>query len=138
MLIYTSVNPNNTFSGTTVSHVGQVFFDQSLITQVELAEPYVSNTQRLTTNTQDGIFNQEAAIGDPVIEYSLIGETIEQGIFGWISFGVNVSHVSNMRAAVTLTQGGGVANNNTGGGGPGGPGGPPGGPPPNGTIPLRQ
>ena len=86
------------------------------------------NTQPLTTNAQDGIFGQEAATSDPVIEYSLLGQTVEEGIFGWLAFGIDLSKTYSVGAAATLTENGGVANPNGGGGGPGGPGGPPGGP----------
>ena len=54
-----TLNDNSTYSGSTVTHVGQVFFDQDLITEVEKTEPYASNTQALTTNEEDGILEQE-------------------------------------------------------------------------------
>lgn len=126
-----TINPNGTYTGGYVSHVGQLFFDQALIAQVDTAAPYTANTQPLTTNAQDGIFLQEAAIGDPVVEYSLLGDQIGLGVFGWIAFGIDLSANYTIRAAATLTENGGVANPNQGG--PGGPGGGPGGPPPSGT-----
>jgi hypothetical protein len=61
------------------------------------------------------IFSQEAATSDPVVEYSLLGDTVEDGIFGWIALGVNLTEVYTVRAASNLTADGGVANNNTGG-----------------------
>ncbi|EKD12207.1 uncharacterized protein L3040_000325 [Drepanopeziza brunnea f. sp. 'multigermtubi'] len=122
---------NGTFLGTTVSHVGQIFMDQSLTTQVEATEFYAPNTQQLTTNANDSIFNQAAAVGDPVIEYSLLSSNIEDGIFGWIAFGIDSSFVGTIRAAAMYGENGGVANPG-GGGGPGGP--PPTGFPPSPTA----
>lgn len=112
--------PNNTFTGTTVSHIGQLFFDQSLTTQVEATSPYSTNKQVLTTNARDGIFAQEAAVGDPVVEYSLLSANVADGIFSWIAFGIDVEREASIRAAAVYGANGGVANSN-GGGGPGGP-----------------
>ncbi|KAG4421828.1 hypothetical protein IFR04_005078 [Cadophora malorum] len=129
-----TILPNNTFAGSTVSHIGQLFFDQSLSTQVEATSPYSSNTQSLTTNAQDGIFAQAAAIGDPVVEYSLLSADVADGIFGWIAFGIDVSREESIQAAVVYGANGGVANSN--GGGQGGPGGPPSGFPTRSTVPT--
>ena len=88
------------------------------------------------------ILSQEAETTDPLLEYVLLGDDISQGIFAWISVGIDASNVFNVSAAATLTKDGGVANPNAGmGGGPGGPNGtfPSGGPPsgvPTGTPPA--
>ncbi|KAF1955937.1 aromatic compound dioxygenase [Byssothecium circinans] len=113
--------PNNTLSGGTISHVGQLFFDQSLISLVEATAPYNTNTQPLTTNAQDGIFAEEAATTDPVLHYSLVGNDISEGLFGWIAFGLDPRIQKKVNAAATWTEHGGKLNSR----GPGGPGGPP-------------
>lgn len=51
-----TVLSNNTYSGASVSHVGQFFFDQDLITSVEKVAPYSTNTQSTTLNKNDNIF----------------------------------------------------------------------------------
>ncbi|KFY21537.1 hypothetical protein V493_07330 [Pseudogymnoascus sp. VKM F-4281 (FW-2241)] len=132
-----SILSNSTYGGGTASHVGQIFFDQDLISQVDTVAPYSENTQPLTTNAEDSIFAEEAATSDPVVEYSLIGETIADGIFAWVSFGVDLTQQLSISPASTLTENGGVANENSGmGGGPGGPGGnSTGGGPPSGAMP---
>jgi len=122
-----TVLSNATLSGGTVSHVGQLFFDQSLITEVELTVPYSTNTQPLTTNAQDFIMAQEAENGDPVLEYTYLGSKVEDGLFGWIAFGIDPTSNYTVRAAAHYGENGGEAN-------PGGPGGP-GGPPPTGGFP---
>lgn len=118
---------NGTYSGGYVSHVGQLFFDQDLISAVETNAPYSSNKQDLTTNEEDMIFSQEAATSDPVVEYSLLGDTVEAGIFGWITFGVDLTEIYTVSAASDLTASGGVANDNSGGSGGSPPSGFPGG-----------
>lgn len=118
--------PNNTVSGGAITHVGQLFFDQSLIDLVEKEPVYVTNTQQLMQNSQDGIFAQEAANVDPVVEYVFLGDSVSEGLFGWIAFGVDSSAARNVTPAVIYGENGGVANpNGPGSGGPGGPGGPP-------------
>lgn len=98
-----------------------MFFDTSLSNQVEATKYYVNNTQALTTNAEDGIFLQEAATGDPIVEYSLLGKSIDDGIFAWIAFGIDVSREGSISAAATYGEDGGHTNANSGF--PGGPGG---------------
>lgn len=120
------------------SHVGQAFFDQDLITAVEKTSTYSDNTQELTLNNEDSIFEQEAATDgvDPVMEYTLLGDSIEDGLFGWLAFGINTTQSQHISPAAFLYEGGGVENPDSDmGGGGGGPGGGPGGEPPNGTAP---
>ena len=106
---------NNTFAGTSISHVGQLFFDQSLITAVEKTSPYSTNTQALTTNARDGILAQEAATTDPVVEYVLVGNSVADGIVSWITVGVDPTKSKVISAAATYGQNGGVANGSGGG-----------------------
>ncbi|KAK3905546.1 Intradiol ring-cleavage dioxygenase [Staphylotrichum tortipilum] len=109
------------------SHVGQAFFDQSLIAAVEQVQPYAGNTQALTPNTQDSIMAEEAGTEgvDPVMEYTLLGDSVEDGLFAWIAFGIDSSRSQAVSPAVFLYKEGGQANANGNVGGPGGPGGPP-------------
>lgn len=121
---------NNTITGNTQnSHVGQLFFDSSLIDEVEKLAPYNTNTQPLTTNAEDFIMAEESADVDPIVEYVLLGDKLEDGILAWVSVAVNASATFEARPAVNLTADGGVVNP----GGMRGPGGGPGcggGPPP--------
>lgn len=116
-----TVLPNNTFTGGTNSHVGQLFFDQDLISAVNAVEPYADNTQTLTANTEDGILTQEAATTDPLVEYVYAGDSVEDGIVGWITIGVDSTANTNVTAAANYGAGGGVANTDAGGSFGGGP-----------------
>jgi protocatechuate 3,4-dioxygenase beta subunit len=132
-----TVNANETLSGGSVTHVGQMFFDQDLIAEVDKVEPYVNNEQELTTNADDSILSEEAATTDPFIEYVLLGDSVADGLFGWLAFGMDTTASYNITPAAYLTENGGVENENSGmGSGMGG--GPPGasGSPPNGTMPT--
>lgn len=121
--------PNNTVAGGNITHVGQFFFDQDLISLVEEESPYTANTQTLLTNARDGIMAAESANVDPVVDYVFLGDSVSDGIFGWIAFGMDATSAYDVSPAVYWTEDGGVKNPNGPGGGPGGPGGP-GRPPP--------
>lgn len=122
---------NNTISGGSKSaHVGQLFFDQSLLSEVEAVAPYSTNTQSHTQNSEDNIRAQEGSDIDPIVEYVLLGDTVADGIFAWISVGLNSTATYSVQAAAAYGENGGVASSNAMGGG-GGPGGAPG----NGTGP---
>jgi hypothetical protein len=104
--------------------VGQAFFDQDLITEVEKAEPYASNTQTLTKNSEDSILSEEADTVDPLMAYTLLGDGVAEGLFAWLAFGINTSYVNEVQPASFYYESGGVKNPNGGMGGPGGGGGP--------------
>ncbi|GAB9467053.1 hypothetical protein Gpo141_00004412 [Globisporangium polare] len=105
-----TVLKNNTYSGGSASHVGQIFFDQDLITKVEATAAYAENKQTLTTNAKDSIFAQSAATFDPVVNYVYLGDSVTDGIFSWISIGINAKLAKSVKAAARLTANGGVAN----------------------------
>ncbi len=120
-----TVRANNTLATANAtevlaSHVGQVFFDQDLITQVEATSPYSENTQTLTLNSEDSILASEAESVDPFVEYILLGDKIEDGILAWISIGIDPTASSEITAAAVITEDGGYANENASAGGPGG------------------
>jgi hypothetical protein len=113
-----TVLANNTLTGGEVSHVGQLFFDQDLITEVELNEPYASNTQTLTLNSEDQIFSGEAASQDPIFEYVLLGDSAADGVLAWISVGIDATESYSVSSAATYYADGGVMNDS--GSSPGG------------------
>ncbi|CAH0023484.1 unnamed protein product [Clonostachys rhizophaga] len=112
------------------SHVGQAFFDQDLISEVSLVEPYNTNTQEITTNSEDSILSEEVATDgvDPVMEYTLLGDDVSQGLFAWLAFGINVTASTEITPAAFRYEDGGVENANSGMGGGNGGGAPGGGP----------
>ncbi|EGZ05563.1 hypothetical protein PHYSODRAFT_307809 [Phytophthora sojae] len=100
---------NRTHTGGSTIHAGELFFDQDLITEVESTSAYASNTQNLTLNEVDEGLIEAAASGyDPVVEYALLGDTVEAGIFAWISIGIDLTISSNVTVAGALTANGGV------------------------------
>ena len=67
------------------------------------------------------------------MEYTLLGDSISDGLFAWLAFGINSTRSSSVTPAAYYWKEGGVANENSGAGGPGGAGGPPSGSPPGST-----
>lgn len=105
--------PNGTITGgNNTPHIGQVFFDQDLVDQVELVEPYTQNTQSWTKNDEDNIVVQEAeATGvDPMANYVLLGDTVADGIFAWITVAIDPTAVYEVDEAVRHTADGGAVN----------------------------
>ncbi|KAE8384116.1 Intradiol ring-cleavage dioxygenase [Aspergillus alliaceus] len=120
----TSVLPNGTITGlynTKSSHVGQLFFDQDLISVVEETAPYSTNTQELTTNAEDQILSEEADTIDPFVEYVFLGDNVSDGIFSWISVGIDATESTSVTPAAYFTEDGGAENENSGGMGGGSP-----------------
>jgi len=119
---------NGTLLSKTASHVGQMFFDQALINEVSATAAYKANTQALTLNADDDILASEAdGDSDPFVEYVLLGDAVEDGLFAWLGFGVDLSANKTVSAAATLYATGGETGAASGPGGAGGP-------PPNGTV----
>ena len=114
---------NNTYTGGTIAHIGQFFFDQDLITEVEALSPYSTNTIAITTNAEDHVVQAELVNdSDPMLNYVLLGETVSDGLFMWISLAVNSTATYTASPASELAADGGHAVEGGGsvGGGAGG------------------
>ncbi|KAL1874354.1 hypothetical protein VTK73DRAFT_437 [Phialemonium thermophilum] len=102
--------PNNTITGGNAAHVGQLFFDQPMLTQANTLHPYVTNKQTVTQNVADYYFMAMSNGGDPVLRYSLVGDKLEDGIFAWIRYGIDTTAKKNVDPAAFWTANGGVMN----------------------------
>ncbi|GME34282.1 Intradiol ring-cleavage dioxygenase [Neofusicoccum parvum] len=117
-----SLLPNGTITGgANTAHVGQLFFDQDLIYEVEATDVYSTNTQTLTLNEEDDIMEGEAEDVDPVAEYVLLGDDVTDGIFSWIAVGIDPTANYTVTPAAYYSANGGYSNSN----GPGAGGAPP-------------
>jgi len=109
-----TVLENNTYSGGYASHVGQLFFDQDLLTEVEATSPYSTNTQEVTENADDSILSEEAAEDfDPFFEYVLLGDDVSEGVLAWVSIGVDMTQAETITPAGKYTSAGGVMTDST-------------------------
>ncbi|KAF9773475.1 hypothetical protein IL306_008698 [Fusarium sp. DS 682] len=83
---------NGTLLDLSASFVGQVFFDQDLVHEVEALPAYAANTQVLTLNQNDGLVQKEIEAGsNPFMDYVRLGHDIEDGLLAWYTFGVDMS-----------------------------------------------
>ncbi|KAF7888758.1 hypothetical protein EAF00_009058 [Botryotinia globosa] len=96
------------YIGGTVLSNGIYTSEESLITKVEALSFYNTNMQRLIINVADRVVADEIAGGsDPFFNYVLLGDTVSDGIFAWITFGVNQVATYTASAAARLTANGG-------------------------------
>ncbi|KAJ5608987.1 hypothetical protein N7528_009554 [Penicillium herquei] len=102
--------PNNTITGGTVAHIGQLFWDQDLVYEVEETYPYNTNTMPITPNAHDRLFFDEidGTTSDPTFNFVRLGDNIEDGIFAWVSMAVNVSASFNPSYSWRLTDHGDI------------------------------
>ena len=87
--------PNNTITGGTIPHIGQVFWDQEIINTVESTFPYNTNDIPIMPNAKDRVVGVETenSEADPMLNYAYLGDRVADGIFAWITVAVNVSAV---------------------------------------------
>ncbi|KAH6711199.1 Intradiol ring-cleavage dioxygenase [Leptodontidium sp. 2 PMI_412] len=109
-----TVRDNGTVYDLTAGHIGQTFWDQSIRDQVELLAPYNTNTQTVTSNADDRVFAVEAASSDPVFNYVMLGDSLQDGLLAWLTLGVNTTLSSTISAAATYYESGGVESTSNG------------------------
>ncbi|KAI1737315.1 Intradiol ring-cleavage dioxygenase [Xylaria scruposa] len=81
---------NGTYSGGTVNHIGQLYFDQELINAVEGMSPYTRNMMKLSYNTEDFLTAQQASRDyDPFLDYVMLSEEPDDGLLMWTTIGIN-------------------------------------------------
>ena len=84
--------PNGTYTGGTINHVGQLFFDEAFRAKVEDTYPYSNNKQAYVSNDSD-MWAPTAASADydPFPEYFMLGDSLSDGVLFWISIGINTT-----------------------------------------------
>ncbi|OWZ23968.1 Extracellular dioxygenase [Phytophthora megakarya] len=100
-----NVLSNKTYSGGSVVHVGQFFFDDSLISQVDATTPYSTNKQTITANVDDMWLKAAALTGyDPIMNYAWLSSKPSDGLFVWISLAVDLTATQSVTAVSTFTS----------------------------------
>lgn len=126
---------NNTLTSGYAAHIGQLFWDQDLINAVEATYPYNTNTIDITENADDRVVANEVTdtTSDPFFNYVYLGDSLDDGLFGWVTIGINLSATYSPNYSFEYTDDGGVAlgetvgSDNVNGGGDGSMGDAPGG-----------
>lgn len=111
---------NNTIAGGKVSHIGQIFWDQDIISAVESTYPYNTNSIPITPNAEDRVVNVETenSEADPMLNYAYLGDSVEDGLFAWITVAVNLSAVHYPYYTNVYAENGGMAVDGTSDGSP--------------------
>jgi hypothetical protein len=79
------------------------------LAEVEATSPYNTNNQTITHNAEDQLYLLAKQGGDdPLLKISLIGNTIEDGLYATMDVGVNPKAVQNPKAGYAWTESGGV------------------------------
>ncbi|RMJ17432.1 hypothetical protein BHE90_002576 [Fusarium euwallaceae] len=90
----TNVSTGTSYSSSSVQHVGQLFFEETLLNRVYQHSPYNEHLATLnrTTNSEDSLYSSASSDGySAVISVSQITKDIEDGLVGYITIGVNAS-----------------------------------------------
>ncbi|KAK0527963.1 hypothetical protein OC834_004220 [Tilletia horrida] len=97
--------PNGSYVGGPLAHIGQFFFEDELNDSIDKMHPYSSNPIRdtwgRTRNWNDGlgIYNAAQEGGyKPVFNIDFLGHVVSQGLIGYVTMGVNLSHVHQSSA----------------------------------------
>lgn len=82
------------YSDSDVQHIGQLFFEEDLLSQVYALEPYSAHllTLNRTTNAEDSLYSTANSEGySVVIDVDLLGDDVSAGLVGYITVGINAS-----------------------------------------------
>ncbi|KAK4448300.1 intradiol ring-cleavage dioxygenase-like protein [Podospora aff. communis PSN243] len=83
--------PNGTITGGRAAHIGQLYFDQALISEVLKLNPYTTNTHNLTLNSEDALLKVTTLTDDPFVRWVKLGDKIQDGVFTYIRLGIDTS-----------------------------------------------
>lgn len=72
-------------------HTGQVFFEQSLLTELNVLSPYSTNKQAFTLNSADHVITSETGSGtyNPYLDITLTDGVLADGAVGTITIGID-------------------------------------------------
>lgn len=101
---------NGTLTGGNVTHIGQLFFDQDLIEDINTnVAPYNTNTIEIVDNADDRVFATETENeSDPVFNYVKLSDDVEDGLFAWLAIGVDLSASYEASYAAVYGENGGT------------------------------
>lgn len=71
--------------------------------------PYSTNTIAIVDNDEDRVFAEETLLdSDPVFDYVLLGDDVSDGLFAWITMGIDPTAAYAASAAAYYGEDGGV------------------------------
>ncbi|KAI0173751.1 Intradiol ring-cleavage dioxygenase [Pestalotiopsis sp. NC0098] len=103
--VQSNVSNGTSYSASSTQHLGQLFFEESLLSSVYSLSPYSEHLSTLnrTTNSEDSLFSSATSAGySAIISVEQLADDIAAGLVGYITIGVNTS------AEAAVTTGGSV------------------------------
>jgi hypothetical protein len=89
-----TITEEGTVVGGKVNHVGQIYFPEELLEQFDVAPVYNTNSVVRLKNAEDFIFNDALNTNADYtneVAYSLLGETIADGVLAAITIGIDTN-----------------------------------------------
>lgn len=89
-----AAGPNSSYSNLDIQHIGQLFFDEALLSEVYALSPYSAHLATLnrTSNADDSIYSVANADGySALVDVDLLGDALADGLVGYITVGINSS-----------------------------------------------
>lgn len=89
-----SITEEGTVTGGKINHVGQVYFPEELLEKFDVAPVYKTNDVPRLKNADDFLFNSALTTNADYtneVAYSLLGETIADGILAAITIGIDTN-----------------------------------------------
>ena len=78
---------------------------------MEKTSPYSTNKQAWTKNSGDQILAGGAKNNDdPIVNYVMLGNKVEDGLFGWITIGIDTTLKKTINTAAWYGEGGAIKN----------------------------
>ncbi|KAL1742386.1 Intradiol ring-cleavage dioxygenase, partial [Schizophyllum fasciatum] len=75
-----------------LAHVGQFFMDEEWNDQIFALEPYTSNTNNRTLNSEDSILTEQNSNGyNGFLALEKLGNDLSEGVLGYITIGIDSS-----------------------------------------------
>jgi protocatechuate 3,4-dioxygenase beta subunit len=89
--VHTGVTLTDTsYTGGTLLHTGQLFFDQDINTEVQALSPYSDNTTKETLLENDGIYDDGGA-SSGLLTLTALGSSVSDGYAATLTMGVSTS-----------------------------------------------
>ncbi|KAI0130345.1 Intradiol ring-cleavage dioxygenase [Xylariales sp. AK1849] len=92
--VQSNITNGTGYSKSAIQHIGQIFFEEDLLTSVYELSPYSEHSETLTrvVNSEDSIYSVANADGySAMISIEKIGASYAEGMVGYITIGVNTS-----------------------------------------------
>jgi protocatechuate 3,4-dioxygenase beta subunit len=97
-----NVTAQNTYQGGRISHIGQLFFPEATLKELDKADIYKENKAKRMTNNQDQWYTQTKATGEIALSY--VGTGLKSGVIGKATVAVDLTRNNELCDADSNNQ----------------------------------